>query len=506
MTVELAGLPRLPFRRIASKAGSAVLLLLAAQILSGCPKRDASQDATADPQPYAGVDVRVILPGGYDLATAWTPGFEDWAAGAAASYTVREIDFSQSNSDNDAWLETLRAESAALVLLPTTAVPRLLADGLAAPIPGTLVDTDGELWRSVPSPVRKALGMQGDKPTVLPVTSATLVLFYRTDLLARSGRSVPRTWDEYDELVATVTEWAPGLTAIEPRGAESLVTLFLARSAAGAKSPTQYSFELDISTGDPLISSGAFVRTAEAMSRLTPDLADDARSASFTDCMQAALTGRAAIGIAAIGTDGLADAESAAAGTTEEPVATDLEFAPLPGSRDVFNRETAAWEPLSGNQLNRPALCGFGGLCVCVLSTAPEREQAAAWDLLRTLSAVQEEGVIPAAPGLLVRESGLSASLSRQFSSLSAASQRSLEQAVLATFQSPQLIAELPCHGRQTLLNILDDALRSVLEHGEDAGSALDRAAESWRGILDEMGRRDVLNNYRRRLGLGAMP
>ena len=139
--------------------------------------------------------------------------------------------------------------------MPTKDLSRLFAEDLIAPIPESAIDADVLGWTSISPALRNVLGMQGDKPSVVPVTCPTLVAFYRKDLLAAAQFSIPQTWEEYDALVATVGEWAPGHVAIEPRGPDSLATLFLARAAASAKSSGQYSFELDVSTGDPLIAS-----------------------------------------------------------------------------------------------------------------------------------------------------------------------------------------------------------------------------------------------------------
>ncbi|MGD9855891.1 MAG: ABC transporter substrate-binding protein [Planctomycetaceae bacterium] len=473
---------------------------------AGCRNGGPAPDSTAVRQPYAGTKVHVVLPSELELASAWTPGFEDWAASAAASYSVSEVETSNSAIAEEHWLQALQAETPTLVVLPTHAVNRLLADDLAAPIPEAVLAADAIQWNSVPPAVRKALGMQGDRPAALAVTSASLVAFYRKDLLSAAGREIPQTWEEYDKLVATIAEWAPGHVAVEPRGPNSLATLFLARAAAGAKTPTQYSFELDVSTGDPLISSAAFVRALEAMTRLSSHLTGQSGTASFADCTSAALSGKAAMGITAFGADAGLAGDAVSPGEPPAVMDADLEFTPLPGSREVYNRDRASWDTLDGNQLNRPALCGFGGVCVCVMKSASDIEQEAAWDLWGGLLAIQDEGIVSVVPGIPVRATGLADAIKRAAQTLPAAAQRSLEQAISANHQNPLLVAELPCAGREQLLAVLADSVRQALDEGADAQHALDQAAGSWSGLLDELGRRRVLNSYRRRLGLSPLP
>lgn len=478
----------------------AIMLLLA-----GCPESPSSEETDENPLPYAGTAVRVALPARLGLVSSWTPGFEDWAAETEASYSVSEIDFAAGANAEGNWQESLAAASPTLVLLPTKDLSRLLEGDQLAPIPESAIDADVLGWGSISPAVRKALGMLGDKPTVVPVTCPTLVAFYRKDLLDAAALSVPQTWEEYDALVATLGEWAPGHMAIEPRGPDSLATLFLARAAASARSSSQFSFELDASTGDPLIASAAFVRTLERMVLLSGHLSPDANAASLEDCARAVLNGKAAIGIAAFGTDGTVGSAAAEREISDAGEAV-FKFTPLPGSPEVFARDSSKWRTPASEKLNRPVVCGFGGLCACAKKTATEGEQAAAWDLWGSLIALQDEGIIPPLPGIPSRPAALASAVEAVAGSLAVPSRRSLEQAMTANITSPHLIAELPCMGREQLLAALGDALRRSLDEGISAQQTLDKAAQSWTRIIEERGRKQVLNSYRRRLGLSHLP
>lgn len=486
----------MPLRTFVLTLGAGLSLML----MAGCPRGDSPSDAQNARPRFAGTDVRVVLPAELDLVAAWTPGFEDWAAETDATYSISEIRFADSGTGETDWLAALQAAEPTLVLLPTPLVNRLTADGLTAPIPEGTLASDTLDWNRLAIPVRQALGMVGNRPAVYPVTCSSLVVYCRTDLLEAAGRQVPQSWDEYDELVKTVDQWAPGLSAIEPRGVESLATLFLARTASSAKPPTQYSFELDVSTGDPLISSPAFLRTWEKMSELTSSLSDASNAASFDDCHKAFFCGQAAIAISTLSTDTAADCDPPLSSEAKFPYVT----ASLPGSRSVFNRDAGKWETLEGSEINRPALCGFDGLAACVMADAEDVEQQAAWNLWARLMRLQESAIIPPLPGVPCRSSAPGASILDARASTVAAGPVSLEQAI--TPEDRRLVAELPCIGRDRLLAALNDALRTSLENGAPADEALNKAADAWTNIIEEIGRPQVLNSYRQRLGLTALP
>ena len=139
------------------------------------------------------------------------------------------------------------------------------------------------------------------------------------------------------------TEWAPEHIAIEPRGTQSLATLFLARAASAAKDSTRYSFELEAATGNPLIVTEAFTKTLTDMQSLSPQLAVESQSSSFNDCWNIMLSGRAAIGIAMpVVVPAMASDDSSSAGESGE-VTEHIQFSPLPGSSELFNADAQVW-------------------------------------------------------------------------------------------------------------------------------------------------------------------
>ncbi|MBX3436156.1 MAG: hypothetical protein KF861_01610 [Planctomycetaceae bacterium] len=443
--------------------------------------------------------MQIVLPAELNLAPSWTPGLEDWAADASASYTVNEFDFSVPRGEREERFAALQQSAPTLLLLPAPLASTLVADGQVAAIPKSSVADPALGWEEVAPPVRKALGFVGDRPTVLPVTCSPLVVYCRLDLLQASGRTRPETWEEYDALVSSIAEWAPGLSAIEPRGAGSLASLFLSRAAASATSPTQFSFELDVSTGDPLIATPPFVQTLEQMIALNPMLAPESATASFADCANAFRCGRAAIAIGTFNDSPVALCDPPMTSGSGFP----FETLPLPGRRTVFDRDASEWKALDGNLLNQPILVGFSGLCVCVLDGATEIEQQAAWNLWARLSQLQSDGIIPALPGVSCRVSPTGDANSATAAGSGAPGAALGSQAAL--LNSPHLIAELPCSGREPMLAALNESLNRALQDGMNAQEALDSAAASWNRIIDETGRPQVLNSYRLRRGLSPI-
>jgi hypothetical protein len=172
----------------------------------------------------------------------------------------------------------------------------------------------------------------------------------------------------------------------------------------------------------------------------------------------------------------------------------------------VFNRDTGEWTEPDGASHNRPVLCGFAGLSACVMRSAGAVEQAAAWDLWAALMGYQVEGVIPPLPDIPAQPASISRAVREAAAALPPDSQTSLEQALTGNQSSPQLVAELPCAGRARLHSALGDALHEALQGGIPPADALAQAAASWTAIVDEIGRKPLLNSYRQRHGLTPLP
>ena len=404
--------------------------------------------------------------------------------------------------------EAIAAEQPTLVLLPSRFVNGLVADGLVASIPTDVIDGQRIDWTGIPAPARRSLGSLSDHPAMVPVTCQVPICCYRLDLLEASGKQIPHTWSEYDALARSLSEWAGELTAVEPWGEPFRTTTYLARAISAAKQPAQYSVELNVGTGEPLIASAPFVRALEEVAALRPHLATGVETLSPDDCLRELREGRAAMGIVwetvPSGTTATgAPSAPTTAGLLQTPTDVPLAFAPLPGRDEVYDRETERWGNPPTEAHNRPALCGPGGFTVCVLASASEQQVAAAWDLWGLLESYQIDGTIQRLPGNAVIPPGPEAA--RQGDASSLENWQPSRAAVTASLQNASLTCELPVYGREQLRTALSTALEAALTKELSPAEALEQTARDWTTAMDQLGRSKVLNSYRQRLGLSGL-
>ena len=202
----------------------------------------------------------------------------------------------------------------------------------------------------------------------LPVGGSALVVafqraaFTRPEFIAEASKvglvlEPPRTWDQFDALArffhgrdldgdgqpdsGVALAWGR-----DPEGVGDAI--FLARTAAAALHPDQYSFLLDSETTAPWVTSPPFVEALQALVALQAVGPPDAAALDATAARAAFKAGKAAL---------LIDrAETASTwGTGKTPIGV----APLPGSPRVFDPSRSAWETPSA--LNRPSFLPSGG-------------------------------------------------------------------------------------------------------------------------------------------------
>ena len=91
---------------------------------------------------------------------------------------------------------------------------------------------------------------------------------YRADLFEKQGLQPPSTWTEFDDVVRRLTrselgEWAPPggqpwSAVVQPIGEGWGGRVLLARAAAYASHPSQFSTLFDYTTMEPLITGPPF--------------------------------------------------------------------------------------------------------------------------------------------------------------------------------------------------------------------------------------------------------
>lgn len=504
-------------RRSVSLCGTVLALAL---ISVGCFDSQPAPDEQKIEPPFAGLEIHVAVPQELGLTNAWNILLDEWSAQTGAACRIIEYGATPSAESLQAVAsgDAGAGSSADLLIMPITSLATLNHAGLLQPIPEEQRAQSGLHWLDLFQGLRDNVASPNRTPTVIPIASPTLVCYYRKDLLDAAGLAPPETWDDYRNLLATLDEWAPGLTAVEPWGEEYRATMFLARALPLAKHPGHFSLFFDIDRGEPLIDNPAFVRALEEAqadwSQMPPEIV------GFTpaDCRRELTAGRAALAVAfetgpgnpplpfgpgspAVEKPGdVAEPESAVRST-----AMRIGFCQLPGVPRVYNRSTDAWEPPSAGGLNQPTLTAFGGLCAGVSSNASEAEAQAAWNLLATLAIDYLPTAFPDGLKTLCRESQISLATAWLGEDLAADERYQYTLTVARSLREPGVVAELPVVGREQFRAALTAGLGDVLAGTATPDAALTATASAWRELADEIGRDMVRDSYRQSLGLSPL-
>jgi multiple sugar transport system substrate-binding protein len=510
------------------------LILALLVCVVGCPgERTKTSNETSEPGAlFAGQTLEVSMPSDQGFSTLWQILLDEWAAQTGAAYRLREyppprgderlpdilrsaeISSQESRSDGVGGSAELDAR---VVFFPITRAAELVDAGVLSDVPEGEKGVQALDWLDLFRGLRDNVAAVGPNPALVPISCPVLVCYYRGDLLERAGISPPETWEEYQRLVGSIDEWAPGLTAVEPWDEEFRATMFLARAAAYGKHPGNYSFFFDIKSGEPRIGTPGFVRALEMSRNALATMPHVVRSYSPADCRREFFAGRAAMTIAfetgpgnprlAFGPAWPRDAENVRPTTAEidveRPESMKVAFTPLPGSSDVYNLSTGSWESSRGT-VNRVTLTAFAGFCGAVSAGREGPSTQAAWNLLEMLTLDNLSTTFPDATKSLCRSSHVADPGAWAGDNLAADEMQEYVEAIATSLQSEAVVAELPVVGYEAFRTALSTDLGGMLSPSEPAEPAtvLEATNHKWRAILQEIGPAKVRASYRRSLGL----
>jgi ABC-type glycerol-3-phosphate transport system substrate-binding protein len=472
--------------------------------LAGCPERR-SDETEAVSLPFAGQEIRIGVPPDLGFRAAWEGPLNEWEAQSGAKCHLEEI-------AQPAAGESLKIFSGTgaptLALFPLEHAGELISSGCLAPIPENLREegADGVNWPDLFQGLRDKVASRKGQPMFLPLSASILVCYFRQDLLQAAGLKPPQTWDEYQQLLDNLEQWAPGLNAVEPWGEHFRATMFLARAVSLAQHPGQYSLFFDIDTGDPLIDSPAFVQALQAARAALAKMPGGVLRFSPAECRIELLSGRAALAIArepsAIDAASSVDAASEPAG---KPVdAASFGAIRLPGSREVYDASRQQWETSPDKGTSYVTLTAFSGWGIGASSAYPRMQIDAAWHALLKIGGPDLVSGFPPTVVGLCRESQLqSGTFPVNFGGDMSAS---LVDAVAQSLRNTRIVAELPIAGRDEFRLALTAALGTALDGSKSPAEALRAAGEDWRKTIARIGPAQHRDNYRMGLGLSPKP
>ncbi len=462
----------------------------------GCGKEQA-ENAEGEPLkiPFAGKTLDVAVPAGLSLPTDWELPVNEWSDLTQADCRLHEYSVPE---DSTAFAQVLKkgtftADSRPqVVLIPWSALPELAAEDGLDEISSELQAPEQLDWLDIFQGLRTRAASVSRKPMLVPISCPTLVCYYRQDLLEKAGLAPPKTWSEYQNLLDTLGDWAPGLSAVEPWGESFRASLFLARSAAVAKHPDQFSFCFNLSTGDPLIANPGFVESLKLAKAALAKMPKKVKTYTPADCRREILEGRAAIAIAY---------EANRDSTLHRGEDLQIGIGQLPGSTRVYNTSIDEWVDYNESKIHRVTYTGFAGWAFGVSAGLETITNRAAWEFVRYMAVDQLPSSYPAEVVSLCRDSQAKNPSQWTGNQLTTVESEQYASTVAEALRHDQLVMELPVISQSQFRAALTQGLTKAIAEDADEAKILEAVAQEWREIEKKLGKDNVAKSYQRSHG-----
>jgi multiple sugar transport system substrate-binding protein len=343
----------------------------------------------------------------------------------------------------------------------------------------------------------------GSDVYAVPLGSPQFTLLYRKDIFGKLQLEPPTTWDEYQALAKQLSDRKaigelassdeePWFGTVEPLAASWAGPMLLARAAAYARHRNQYSTLFDFNSMKPLIASPPFERALKEQTAV----ADNTLTATPASARAIFLNGQAAMAITW-------PSRAADASVDQSTDRTDwIGVAELPGSSEVYNFRTKAWESRAEGEDSHVSLIAADGRIGSVTKSSRYKKQALG--MLFMISGDELGTTIGSSSShtTMFRESqfgqvnawvdqALDGDAARQYGAVVRSSQS--RSAWLDAIRIPL---------RDKYIAALDTAVNSVIAGDATPAEALQSAAEQWDQITDLIGRESQQKAYMRSLGL----
>ena len=468
---------------------------------AGCGQSASNTNGGRD-RPYLDQQVHLIVPESLNLPAHWEVLIQEWSSQSGASALFEKYDAAADLSG-----QTIPDASSGgnVLFFPLRRLCEV--DQRIEALNETEFAVDA---RDIFKGLRERVLSRERRLIASPVSVPVLVCYYRDDLLKAAGRKAPETWEDYEQLVRSLQEWAPNLVAVEPLNAESRATVFLARSLAFCKHPENYSVWFESDTGKPTLDTPGFTKTLELAQKTWRHLAAESWSLSPADCRRMVLEGTAAITLSF--EPNSASLTEVAPSNAQSIVRKDgitLGLCRLPGSRTVYNRNSKKWDSIPNKEVHAPALCGFAGLAGGIFTASSAKQDLASSNLLISLtSSGLFEQAITSLPKGPCRESQLIQAASWFGPDLTSEEGALLCDVTAQSLRDTQLVFELPLSGADEFRQAISKALapfqstETDLKAIEQVQSAMQQSFEQ---IVERRGAETVRDSHRRGLGLSKM-
>jgi multiple sugar transport system substrate-binding protein len=325
----------------------------------------------------------------------------------------------------------------------------------------------------------------------------------RTEFQETYGRPLepPRTWAEYRDIAAFFKERSTsdgnrlaGTLEAYARSGQRIWYLF-SHVAAYADHPAHpgYLF-FDPQTLQPAIDNPAWVRALTEYSALRPYGPADVNGLDSE-----AVRIRFAAGAAAMNLD-WADTGVLAGDTNHSKIAGQVGFFRLPGSREVWNPATLAWDRLA--EPRSVTFLAFGGWIAVVPAASPK--QRAAWSYILEFISPENSyhdlldgttGINPYRPSQLRDTAPWRRLLGERQTT-------DYLEVLRSSLAAKQIVSDLRLPGYRAYIAALERQLERILAGEIGAQAGLQEAARDWEVLTDRLGRNSQRRHYRAAMGL----
>lgn len=470
-------------------------LACCALALSACPwSKPDSQTGKSNAEPKPIGVVRLLVVDDLPLAEAIT---RQWQARAEGELEIKNVTSEE--------LVALKKFSADAIIYPSGLLGELAERELVVPVPKDVIaDEQFDRPDLLPNSGQREVTW-GTTVYAVSLGSPQLVILYRADLFEQLKLDPPETWADYQAAAEKLSDRAllgnrvppsgtPWNGACEPLGPGWEGQTLLARAAAYAKHPDQYSTLFNMKTMEPLIAGPPFVKALKELAAAAKLGPGDANSFSPHDVRREFLAGHCGLALT-----WPTAARSEAKLESKSDVATRI--SELPGSQEVYNFPQSKWEKLSTETVRVPLLATAGRLGSV---TKESRRGKQAFNVLVWISGREWSSQIASQSRdtTLFRHSHLAAPQGWVDSSLDPESAGQYSKAVEQANQRSGWLSSPTLPGRARYLAALDKAVQSVLTEKATPVDALNAAAEEWRAITADFGVDKQRIAYQRSLGI----